>query len=190
MQRIIEKTLERNMPPDELHLNLYYSRCRVFVISGYKEEVRTETIIEPLTKSQLKAKLRKEKKKGVTSKEPEVINDAKVEPEDPGHVVYELFDSSNVDFIPASIACVGKDDLCLCLFTTDKHYLRQGYGTQLMSTLKTVYAGQKLHLYVRVENDKAIAFYKANGWVDVGVVPDFYWDTLNSGDAMKMELSC
>lgn len=192
MQRIIEKTLERNIPADELYTRHYYSRCRVFAISGYKKQLKEKVKLQPLNKSQLKAKARKDKKKGIKTDDSkiDIIEEEKDEPEDPGHVVYELFETSNVDFIPASIACVGKEDLCLSLFTTDKYYLREGYGTQLMSVLKNIYANQKLHLYVRIENKNAIDFYKANGWVEVEIKSNFYWETLDGGDALKMELQC
>ena len=146
MQRIIEKTLKRNISGDELYLKMYYSRCRVFAISGYKDE------------------------------------------NDLGHNVYELFDSSSINFIPASIACVNKQDLGLCLFATDIYYRRQGYGKELMDALKNIYKGEKLHLYVRVSNKTAIEFYKSLGWIETEIVPNFYWDTLNDEDAIKMEL--
>lgn len=113
-----------------------------------------------------------------------------IEEEDKGHQLYKLEKNSNIDFIPASIACVGKQDLCLSLFLTDVYYQKQGYGSELMNHLKQIYLGKKLHLYVRDDNLKAIEFYKKNGWVEVETISDFYWDTLRGGDAIKMELEC
>lgn len=190
MQRIIEKTLERNIPADELHLKRYYERCRVFAISGFKEEVRSESKVNELTAKEKKNLAKKDKKKGIVRTEVVTEESKILEPEDPGNVVFELFESSNVDFIPASIACVGKEDLCLCLFATDIYYRKQAYGTKLMNSLKEIYKGNKLHLYVRSDNEVAVKFYKFNGWVEVRVEENYYWDTLNDGDAIVMELQC
>lgn len=189
MQRIIEKTLERNMPRDELYTKIYYDTCRVFSISGYKEAIIKKKVEIAKTKKEIEAQIRKEKKKKQVPIVEKTI-DEEIEPEDPGHTVYELFRNSDVDFIPASIACVGKEDLCLCLFTTDVYYRKEKYGTQLMIALKNIYRGQKLHLYVRSSNKIAIDFYEKNGWVKTDIKPNFYWTTLNDEDALKMELQC
>lgn len=185
MQRIVEKTLERNIPADELHMHIYYERCRVFALSGYKEAVIKKGSGSIATKKEIKRQLKKNKVLVDT-----IIEDEIIEPEDKGHVAYEIFKDSNIKFIPASIACVGKEDLCLCLFMTDVYYRKENYGTQLMSTLKDVYKNQKLHLYVRVSNKVAINFYKKNGWIEDEVYPNFYWDTLHDEDALKMILQC
>lgn len=167
MQRIIEKTLERSAPPEDLYLNLYYPRCRVFVISGYKEAV----------KKQVKKKVNG---KNVTTEE--------IEPEQEGRDVYELEENSKVEFIPASIACVNKEDLCLSLFVTDVYYRKQNYGSQLMSVLKEVYQGQKLHLFVRESNQNAINFYIKHGWQEVERIESYYKYTKKDENAIKMEL--
>lgn len=140
MQRIIEKTLIRNMRPDELYLKEYYRSCRVFTISEERD-------------------------------------------------VYEIDVDTKINFIPASIAIIEKENNCLCLFTTDVYFRKQKYGTQLMSVIKDLYQGQKLHLYVRVSNTSAIEFYKKNGWIDVGRKINFYAYTRKNEDAIVMELN-
>lgn len=101
--------------------------------------------------------------------------------------VYEVDRNTTIDFKPVGVAIIRKDNNCLCMFAIHPNFQGKKYGLQLLETVKSIY--DKLNLYVRISNERAINLYKKIGFVIEKTESDFYRYTQKNEDAYFMRLN-
>lgn len=83
------------------------------------------------------------------------------------------------------IGCYHVADECEVLnFVIDEAFQRSGYGQTLFNELLNQTKPKKVTLEVRVNNEKGIKFYTKNGFKQIGIRKNYYYD---GTDALVME---
>lgn len=102
-----------------------------------------------------------------------------------------VLDSNKNKIIGVVVSIPTHDNaLRILILAIDMAYRRRRIGTQLLNILKRLcitHNFKKITLEVRVDNLPAIEFYKRNGFIVKGVIPNYYTDG-SSGYLMEKTL--
>jgi ribosomal-protein-alanine N-acetyltransferase len=101
-----------------------------------------------------------------------------------GQLVACLPTGKIIGFIVGSL--LGSGRAAVSLFAVDERYRGMGVGTKLLSSLRqrALMEGiTTIQLELRTENERALAFYRRNGFAEVEYLPGFYND---GGDGIRM----